>query len=80
MAKRTTKVDVDYTIDITVEVTTEITTDYIPGEDITIVWQLMSICGECLQRTLVGWYHGSPDERSTEQFSRLGVMAQYIFD
>ena len=59
---------------------TEIVTNYIPDEDITIVWQLLYVGEENIQRTLVGWYHGEPDERSTETFSHLGVMAQYYFD
>ena len=60
-------------------ITTEITTNYIPGEDITIVWQLLYVGKENIQRTLVGWYHGEPDEESTMTFSHLGVMAQYLW-
>ena len=44
------------------KITTEITTNYIPGEDITIVWQLLYVDDENIQRTTVGWYHGEPDE------------------
>lgn len=62
------------------KVTTEITTNYIPTEDITIVWQLLYVDGENIQRTIVGWYHGEPDERSTKDFSHLTVMGQYIYD
>lgn len=62
------------------KVTAEITTNYIPDEDITIVWQLMYVGDENIQRTLVGWYHGEPDEESTKQFSHLNVMAQYFWD
>lgn len=62
------------------KVTTEITTNYIPGEDITIVWQLLYVDGENIQRTIVGWYHGEPDEKSTKDFSHLGVMGQYLWD
>lgn len=61
-------------------VTTEIVTNYIPNEDITVVWQLLYIDGENIQRTTVGWYHGEPDEKSTKDFSHLGVMGQYLFD
>ena len=62
------------------KVTTEITTNYITGEDITIVWQLLYVDDENIQRTIVGWYHGEPDERSTKDFSHLNVMGQYIWD
>lgn len=62
------------------KITTEINTNYIPGEDITIVWQLLYVDGENIQRTIVGWYCGEPDEKSTETFSHLGVMGQYIWD
>lgn len=62
------------------KITTEITTNYIPEEDITIVWQLLYVDGENIQRTIVGWYHGETNEESTETFSRLGVMGQYIWD
>lgn len=74
------KMSVAATIETTIDVHTELHTNYIHEEDVTIVWQYVFVGEECIQRTLVGWYHGSPDERSTEQFSRLGVMAQYIFD
>ncbi len=59
---------------------TEITTDYIPGEDITIVWQHLYNGDEHFQRTIVGWYHGEPEEGSTKAFSHLGVMGQYLWD
>lgn len=62
------------------KITTEITTNYIPGEDITIVWQLLYVDGENIQRTLVGWYHGEPDENATKDFSHLTVMGQYLYD
>lgn len=58
----------------------EITTDYIPGEDITIVWQHLYNGDEHFQRTIVGWYHGEPEEGSTKAFSHLGVMGQYLWD
>lgn len=59
---------------------TEFSTDYIPGEDITIVWQHLYFGDEYVQRTVVGWYHGEPDEASTKTFSHLGVMGQYLWD
>ena len=74
------KMSVAATTVTTIDVHTELHTNYIYEEDVTIVWQYMFVGEECIQRALVGWYHGSPDEQSTEQFSRLGVMAQYIFD
>lgn len=61
-------------------ITAEITTNYIPAEDITIVWQHLYVGDESIQRTLVGWYHGEPDEKSTKTFSHLNVMAQYFWD
>jgi len=76
MQKASTKI----VTEVTTEVTTEITTCYIHEEDITIVWQLLYVGEVLVQRTLVGWYHGSPDEHGTEMFSRLGVMAQYLWD
>lgn len=74
------KMSVKATIETTTEVHTEIATNYIPDEDVTIVWQFLYVGEELIQRTLVGWYHGSPDEHGTEMFSRLGVMAQYLWD
>lgn len=74
------KMPVTATIETTVEVHTEIHTSYIPEEDATIVWQYLFVGEECIQRTIVGWYHGSPDERGTKTFSHLGVMSQYIWD
>ena len=61
-------------------ITTEIVTTYIPTEDITVVWQLLYVGDENIQRTIVGWYHGEPDDESTKTFSHLGVMAQYIWE
>lgn len=74
------KVHATVSTDITVDVTPEITVNYIADEDITIVWQLLYIGSELIQRTLVGWYHGEPDKGTTEHFSHLGVMAQYFWD
>ena len=74
------KMNVKATIETTTEVRTEFHVTYILTEDATIVWQYLFVGDECIQRTIVGWYHGDPDERSTEMFSRLGVMAQYIWD
>lgn len=80
MSKMTTKVDTKFTADVTVDVTTELTVNYIREEDLTIVWQLMYISEELIQRTLVGWYHGMPNDRDTKSFSHLNVMAQYLWD
>lgn len=74
------KMSITATVETTVEVRTELHTSYILEEDATIVWQYLYVGEECIQRTIVGWYHGSHDERSTNMFSHLGVMAQYIWD
>lgn len=76
MSKLSTKA----TIETTVEVRTEFHVTYTLAEDATIVWQYLFVGEECIQRTIVGWYSGDPDEHATEQFSHLGVMAQYLWD
>lgn len=52
-------------------------TTYIRSEDITIVWQDMWFEDECIQRSLVGFYYGEPDARSTADFSNMPLTAQF---
>lgn len=59
-------------------VRTEIDTSYIPGDDITIVWQIMFVGDELIQRTLAGWYYGEADPAVTAQYANLPLTAQYI--
>ena len=63
---------------------TEIYTSYIPNEDITIVWQCMYQTDgktiECIQRALVGWYCGEPDDRVTPDYANMPLIGQYLFD
>ena len=55
-----------------------VSTNYIPEEDVTIVWQYINIedC-EFSQRTLVGWYYGEPDDRATEHYAQMPLTAQF---
>lgn len=59
------------------DVKIETTTNYVSEEDITVVWQQVEI-GEhtFYQRTLVGWYYGRPDDKSTQHFSNIPLIAQ----
>lgn len=62
---------------------TEIRTSYIPDEDITIVWQDMYKYAdghgdELIQTTIVGWYCGEPDEKTTKSYSCSNLIGQYI--
>lgn len=60
-------------------VSIEFSTNYIREEDITIIWQHVNIesC-DFSQRTLVGWYYGEPDDKSTEDFSSMPLTAQFF--
>ena len=60
------------------KITTELFTSYIYEEDITIIWQSLLVDGECVQRALVGWYCGEPDEKSTAFYSNMPTIGQYI--
>lgn len=51
---------------------------YIPQEDITVVWQDVWFEDTCFQRSLVGFYYGEPDERSTQDFSNMPLTAQLL--
>lgn len=55
----------------------EYTTNYIPSEDVTIIWQHVEI-EDCdfIQRALVGWYYGEPDDKSNEYYSSMPLIAQ----
>ena len=57
----------------------EVQVSYIPGEDITIVWNDLIIGAECVQRSLVGWYHGEPDAATTEKYGNSSLNANYLF-
>lgn len=53
-------------------------TSYIKEEDITIVWQGLYDGEEPVQRTIVGWYYGAPDERFTKEYSRMPLAARFF--
>lgn len=55
----------------------EIYPTYIPHEDITVVWQDVFLEGNCIQRSLVGFYYGEPDEKATADFSNMPLTAQF---
>lgn len=68
--------------DITAEtfgITTEITTTYLPSEDVTVIWKHAYIYDECISRTIVGFYYGEPDEKSTETFSFQSLTAEFLY-
>ena len=63
----------------------ETDTSYIPEEDITIIWQNMYkyVEGEGdthIQRALVGWYHGKPNDKHTAYYSTnvIPMIANYV--
>jgi hypothetical protein len=51
---------------------------YLPTEDITVVWQDMWFEEDCIQRSLVGFYYGEPDDESTKDFSNMPLTAQFF--
>lgn len=59
-------------------VRTEVATSYLPSEDVTVIWKYMYIDDECLTRTIVGFYHGEPDDKATEMFSSQPLTAEYL--
>lgn len=64
---------------------TEFETSYIHDLDITIVWQNMYLyvddkVVDFVQRALVGWYHGEPDDKVTPSYANMPLIGQYIFD
>ena len=66
-----------------VKIYTEIETSYIPSDDITIVWQNMykyveGEGDELIQRNLVGWYHGEPDDNTTPHYSNAPLTACFV--
>lgn len=60
-------------------ITTEISTNYLPSEDITIIWKHRYVCDECIDRTIVGFYYGEPDAKSTETFSLQTLTAEFLY-
>lgn len=56
----------------------EVYTTYMRSEDITVVWQNVWFENECMQRSLVGFYYGEPDERATKDFSTMPLTAQFF--
>lgn len=62
---------------------TELETSYIPDLDITVVWQNMymyveGVGDDFLQRALIGWYHGRPDEHATATYGINALIANYV--
>ena len=62
---------------------TEVNTSYIPDEDTTIIWQDMYkyVEGEGdthIQRALIGWYHGKPEDKYTAYHSQSTLNANYV--
>ena len=49
--------------------TEDIDATYIPGEDKTMVWRKLYLNGECIVEELTGWYHGEPNQKTTEEYS-----------
>lgn len=58
--------------------TTETVTSYIPGDDITIVWQKLYLNGVCIQRSITGWYYGEPNEECTHEYRYSTLNAQFF--
>lgn len=59
--------------------TTEITTNYIPEEDITIIWQHMYLDNEPVQRSLIGWHFGETSEVEIKEYGNMPLTAQFFF-
>lgn len=60
--------------------TTEVTTSYIPGDDITIIWQDMFLNGEHVQRSLIGWHYGETSEVEIKEYGNMPLTAQFFFN
>lgn len=52
-------------------------TTYLAEDDITVVWQLLFLNDEPVQRALTGWYYGRPDEKLTKEYSKMPLIAQF---
>lgn len=65
-----------------IHIYTEIHTSYIPDEDITIIWQCMYKTDDtkvdCIQRALVGWYYGEPNDDATAAYSTSNLIGNYV--
>lgn len=65
-----------------IHIYTEITTSYIPGDDITIIWQDMYKTDDekvtRIQRLVVGWYYGEPNDNSTAFFSQANLACNDV--
>lgn len=72
------RVDGEYVSTDTFNVRTEVTTNYLPAEDMTIVWKNLYVCDELVQRALVGFYCGEPDEKATYNYSFSSTIAEYV--
>lgn len=51
---------------------------YIPSEDITVVWQNLYVKEDCIQRSLVSFYYGEPDDATTKSYSQMPLTAQFF--
>lgn len=67
----------------------EIQATYVEEIDCTVVWQYMyleeerhgqpDIDHEPVQQTILGWYHGEPDDESTKRYSSSTITGDYYF-
>ena len=67
----------DFKKDPLIAVSTEITTTYLPSEDVTVIWQHVYICRETLQRAIIGWYYGEPNDAIVQRYSNMPLIAQF---
>ena len=67
----------DFKKDPLIAVSTEITTTYLPSEDVTVIWQHVYICRDTLQRAIIGWYYGEPNDAIVQQYSNMPLIAQF---
>ena len=59
-------------------ITEDIHATYIVNEDKTVVWHNVYVDDEILTSELAGWYHGEPNEESTQSFSGPTNTAYFI--
>ena len=62
----------------TIEVDVERIPMYVPEYDITFVMNNIRYKGECIIEECIGWYHGVPDEASTNKVEDYGLVAEYF--
>ena len=51
---------------------------YTPEYDITFVMNNVRYMNECIIEECIGWYHGEPNEESTNKVEDYGLVSEYF--